>query len=67
MLLRAIVLPQLGLRELNAGAQVEFTGAAGVLEFLVGLPTPEEIMALCPSESLQAQINPCWRRTALRI
>jgi uracil-DNA glycosylase len=34
-----------------------FTGAAEVLEFLATLPTPEEIIALRPSEALQAQIS----------
>lgn len=48
---------QLGLRELNAGAQAGFTGAAEVLELLAALPTPEEIIALRPSEALQAQIS----------
>ncbi|MFM7424603.1 MAG: hypothetical protein ACKO7W_06355 [Elainella sp.] len=48
---------QLGLRELNAGAQVGFTGAAEVLEFLAKLSSPEEIIALRPSEALQAQIS----------
>lgn len=48
---------QLGLRELNAGSQVGFTGAAEVLEFLAKLPSPEEIIALRPSETFQAQIS----------
>jgi hypothetical protein len=48
---------QLGLRELNAGAQSGFTGAAEVLELLAALPSPEEIITLRPSETLQAQIN----------
>lgn len=48
---------ELGLRELNAGTQVGFTGAAEVLEFLATLPSPEEIVALRPSETLKAQIN----------
>lgn len=48
---------QLGLRELNAGAQIGFTGAAEVLEFLAALPSPEEILALRPSETLQIHIN----------
>ena len=48
---------QLGLRELNASAQVGFTGAAEVLEFLAALPTPEEIIALRPSATLQTQIE----------
>lgn len=48
---------QLGLRELNAGGQAGFTGAAEVLEFLATLPSPEEIVALRPSETLQTQID----------
>jgi hypothetical protein len=48
---------ELGLRELNASSQMGFTGAAEVLEFLATLPTPEEIIALRPSEALQAQIS----------
>lgn len=48
---------QLGLRELNAGAQSGFTGAAEVLEFLATLPSPEAMIALRPSETLQSHIN----------
>lgn len=48
---------QLGLRELKAGAQTGFTGAAEVLEFLATLPSPEEIIALRPSEALQSHIS----------
>ena len=48
---------ELGLRELNASSQRGFTSAAEVLEFLATLPTPEEIIALRPSEALQAQIS----------
>lgn len=48
---------QLGLRELNASTQVGFTGAVEVLEFLAKLPSPEEIIALRPSEALQTQIS----------
>lgn len=47
---------ELGLRELTAAAQVRFAGAASVLEFLAGLPTPEEILALRPSEALEARV-----------
>ena len=47
---------ELGLRELNAGAQAGFSGAAEVLEFLAKLPSPEEIITLRPSEALQLQI-----------
>lgn len=48
---------ELGLRELNANPQAGFNGIAEVLEFLATLPTPEEIIALRPSETLQTQIN----------
>lgn len=48
---------ELGLRELNAVAQSGFEGAGEVFEFLAGLPTPEEIVALRPSETLQARIS----------
>lgn len=48
---------ELGLRELNAIAQSGFSGMAEVVEFLASLPTAEAIIALRPSESLQAQIN----------
>ncbi len=47
----------LGLRELNATAQVGFEGAAEVLEFLARLPTPEKIIALRPSKTWQARIS----------
>ncbi len=48
---------ELGLRELNASSQTGFAGIAEVLEFLATLPTPEEIIALRPSEALQTQIS----------
>jgi len=48
---------ELGLRELNASSQPGFKGAADILEFLASLPSPEEIIALRPSEVLQNQIN----------
>ena len=48
---------ELGLRELNATAQSGFSGVAEVLEFLASLPTPEAIIALRPSPTLQAQIS----------
>ena len=48
---------ELGLRELNASRQDGFNGIAEVLEFLATLPTPEEIIALRPSEALQTQIS----------
>ena len=48
---------ELGLRELNATAQKGFVGAAEVLEFLAGLPAPQEILALRPSEELQSRVS----------
>ena len=48
---------ELGLREMNAAAQPGFVGAAQVMEFLASLPTPQEILALRPSDALQARVN----------
>jgi hypothetical protein len=48
---------ELGLRELNTSPQNGFNGVAEVLEFLATLPTPEEIIALRPSQELQTQIS----------
>lgn len=48
---------ELGLREWNAEAQAGFAGLAEVLEFLANLPSPEEILALKPSETLQRQVS----------
>lgn len=48
---------ELGLRELNAKKQPGFEGSSDVLEFLAGLPTPDEIIKLRPSEKMQARIN----------
>jgi hypothetical protein len=48
---------ELGVNELIARPQDGFTGFAEVLDFLANLPTSEEILALRPSPSLQAQID----------
>jgi hypothetical protein len=48
---------ELGLREFNAAAQPGFPGAAEVLEFLAGLPSPEEMLALRPAPKLQTRIE----------
>ncbi len=48
---------ELGLREFDAVEQSGFEGAAEILEFLANLPTPEEIVVLHPSETLQARID----------
>lgn len=57
---------ELGLRELNANPQEGFTGAAEVLEFLAKLPTPEEIIALRPSATLQAQISDLLEKSRIQ-
>jgi hypothetical protein len=46
-----------GLRELNAADEVGFKGIAEVLETLAGLPTPEEVLALAPSSTLQQRVS----------
>jgi hypothetical protein len=46
-----------GLRELQAEAQGRFEGAAEVLEFLAGLPGPEEILKLRPSERFARRVE----------
>jgi hypothetical protein len=48
---------ELGLRELNASAQAGFSGASEVLEFLAGLPAPEEILALRPAPALEERVR----------
>lgn len=47
----------LGLREMDAEEASGFKGLADVLEFLAGLPAPEQILALRPSSGLQAEID----------
>lgn len=48
---------EMGLREWNSDVTSEFSGLAEILECLAGLPTPEEILALRPSEKLTEQIS----------
>jgi hypothetical protein len=48
---------ELGLRERTAAEQSRFEGAAEVLEFLAGLPEPEEILKLGPSERLACRVE----------
>jgi len=48
---------ELGLRELHAGEQAGFDGAADVLELLAGLPGPEEVLGLRPSARLAARVS----------
>ena len=53
---------ELGLREFNAITQPGFKGAAEVLEFLASLPTPQEIIKLRPSKTLQDRISSLLER-----
>ena len=53
---------ELGLRELNAGSAKGFEGAAEVLEFLAGLPSPEAILSLKPSERFERQMRELLER-----
>lgn len=48
---------ELGLREHRAQFDGGFKGTVEVLEFLASLPTPEEILKLRPSASIQTRIN----------
>jgi hypothetical protein len=48
---------ELGLREWNTDARSGFSGLAEVLEFLAGLPTPQETLALKPSQALQQEVS----------
>lgn len=48
---------ELGLREFSATAQPGFEGIAAVVEVLAGLPTPEEILALRPSDMLHSRTS----------
>lgn len=56
---------ELGLRELNASAQPGFVGVAEVLELLSALPDPEQVLALRPSETLQAEIQQLLEKNRL--
>jgi len=55
---------ELGLRELNAITQPEFAGVADILEFLAGLPEPEEIVALRPSKALEDRVRDLLEKIA---
>ena len=53
----------LGLREWNARGEPGFAGLSGVLETLATLPTPEEVLALRPSASVQARLEELVQKT----
>ncbi len=48
---------ELGLRKLTPTMGADFDAATEVYEFLAALPSPEEVVALRPSEHLQARIS----------
>ena len=48
---------ELGIREWHARREAGFSGMFGVLETLATLPTPEEVLALRPSSTLQERIE----------
>lgn len=48
---------ELGLRQWTGDIKSGFSGLTDVVEFLANLPTPEEILALKPSETLQQQLS----------
>jgi hypothetical protein len=48
---------ELGVRAWTAADRREFDGVADVLDTLVRLPTPAEVLALRPSPELQARID----------
>lgn len=52
-----------GLREMRADAQLGFEGAADILEVLAGLPSPEEILQLRPSEQLARRVEQLLERS----
>lgn len=48
---------EMGLRQWQATKQPGFQGTAEILELLATLPSPEEILALRPSEALQTRVQ----------
>jgi hypothetical protein len=48
---------ELGLRELDASSQSGFSSTSDVLEFLAGLPSPEEILAFRPTPLLRDRVS----------
>jgi len=48
---------EMGLRQWQAAGQPGFQGMAAILELLATLPSPEEILALRPSEALQQRVQ----------
>jgi len=58
---------RLGLRARDAQGATGFAGLADVLELLASLPTPEQILALRPSQALQDQIDHLLEQSRERV
>ena len=48
---------ELGLHEYESRRQSGFVGAAALLEFLAGLPSPEEVLAYVPTSGLESRVS----------
>ena len=48
---------ELGLRELETSSRSGFSSTSDVLEFLAGLPSPEQILAFRPSPLLRDRVS----------
>jgi hypothetical protein len=48
---------ELGLREYHTESPLEFQGISEILDFLAGVPAPEEILQLRPTSHLQARMR----------
>lgn len=48
---------EMGLRQWQAAGQSGFQGTAEILELLAALPSPEEILALRPSDAFQMRVR----------
>ena len=62
-------LPQIlerGLRKINSENPVQFAELADVFEFLAGLPSPAEIVAMRPSAELQQRISDLLEKNRLQ-
>ena len=56
---------EIGLREWQSRGETGFAGLADVLERLAKLPTPEEVLALHPSPTLQERIEALLEKNQL--
>jgi len=54
---------ELGLRELSAAAPHGFEGATEILEFLAGLPSPQEILELRPSGRFERRVQELLKKS----